>query len=68
MSNLLRITWVKSDVGYNENQKRTIRSLGFHHLNQTIEHEDTRPIRGMIVAVRHLVKVEEVKGNIDKAK
>ena len=55
----LRITWIKSGIGYSRDQKRTLRALGFRRLNQTIEHDDTAPIRGMILKVRHLVKVEE---------
>lgn len=56
----LRITWIKSSIGYKEDQKRTIKALGFHRLNQLIEQEDTPVIRGMIAKVKHLVKVEEV--------
>ena len=55
----LRITWVKSSIGYERSQKRTLKALGFHRLNQSIIHEDSSPIRGMINKVRHLVKVEE---------
>lgn len=55
----LRITYSKSAIGYNEKQKATIRALGFKKLYQTIEHEDTPVVRGMIHAVRHLVTVEE---------
>ncbi len=55
----LRITWVKSGIGYNEVQKRTLKALGFHRLNQSVTHDDCRPIRGMINKVKHLVKVEE---------
>lgn len=55
----LRITWVKSSIGYNETQKRTITALGFHRLNQSVVHQDSMAIRGMINKVRHLVKVEE---------
>ena len=55
----LRITWVKSDIGYAEVQKKTLKSLGFHRLNQSITHNDSLAIRGMINKVRHLVKVEE---------
>ena len=58
----LRITWVKSGIGYEKSQKRTLTSLGFHRLNQSVVHEDSRPIRGMINKVRHLVKVEEESG------
>lgn len=55
----LRITWKKSAIGYGEDQKRTLRALGLRRLNQTVEHDDSRSIRGMITAVRHLVRVEE---------
>jgi large subunit ribosomal protein L30 len=55
----LRITWKKSGIGYSRDQRRTIKALGFHRLNQTIEHDDSPSIRGMIMKVRHLVGVEE---------
>ena len=54
----LRIIWVKSSIGYNETQKRTLAALGFHRLNQSVVHDDSMSIRGMITKVRHLVKVE----------
>ena len=60
MAERLRITWVKSGIGYAKDQKATIRALGLHRLNQTVEHDDTRPIRGMAHKVAHLVAVEEV--------
>ena len=55
----LTITWVKSGIGYREGQKRTLKALGFRRLNQSISHNDSASIRGMINKVRHLVKVEE---------
>jgi len=55
----LRITWVKSGIGYNESQRRTLATLGFHRLNQSVVRDDSMPLRGMINKVRHLVKVEE---------
>ncbi|MBP8002193.1 MAG: 50S ribosomal protein L30 [Chloroflexi bacterium] len=57
----LRITYSKSAIGYKEDQKRTIKALGFRKLNQTVELDDTPAIRGMIHKVNHLVTVEEVK-------
>lgn len=56
----IRITWVKSGIGYAEDQKRTLKSLGFRRLNQSVVHSDSGSVRGMIIKVRHLVKVEEV--------
>ncbi|HID85939.1 MAG TPA: 50S ribosomal protein L30 [Anaerolineae bacterium] len=58
----LRITWVKSAIGYSKRQKATIRALGLHRLGDVVEHQDTPPIRGMIHKVSHLVKVEEIGG------
>jgi len=54
----LNITWIKSGIGYKEDQKRTLKALGFRRLNQSVTHEDSSSIRGMIQKVRHLVKVE----------
>lgn len=57
----LRITWVKSGIGYPDDQKLTLKALGFRHLHQTVEHEDKPSIRGMITKVRHLVRYEAVR-------
>jgi large subunit ribosomal protein L30 len=53
------VTWVKSGIGYKEDQKLTLKALGFKRLNGTVIHDDSAAIRGMINKVRHLVKVEE---------
>ncbi len=55
----LCITWVKSGIGYAEDQRRTLKALGFRRLNQSVTHDDSPSIRGMINKVKHLVKVEE---------
>ena len=55
----LYISWIKSGIGYSADQKRTLKALGFHRLNQSVTHNDSASIRGMINKVRHLVKVEE---------
>jgi large subunit ribosomal protein L30 len=55
----IRVTWIKSFIGYEESQRRTIRALGLHRLNHSVVHEDTNSVRGMVNKVRHLVKVEE---------
>lgn len=59
MAKKLRITYVKSAIGYSKRQKGTIEALGFRKLYQTVEHQDTPIIRGMIDRVSHLVEVEE---------
>jgi len=53
------ITWRKSAIGYNRDQKDTIRRLGLRRLNQTVSHEDSPALRGMIYKVQHLVAVRE---------
>lgn len=55
----LRITLVRSPIGYNIKQKRTVRALGLRKINQTVEQPDVPEIRGMITKVQHLVTVEE---------
>lgn len=55
----LRITWVKSGIGYNKGQKRTLKALGFRRLNQSVTRDDSASVRGMINKIRHLVKVAE---------
>ena len=55
----LRITWVKSGIGYAEVQKRTLKALGLNRLNQSVTHTDCASVRGMINKVKHLIKVEE---------
>jgi large subunit ribosomal protein L30 len=57
----LRITWVKSAIGYSKRQKATIRALGLRRLNQVVEQRDTPVIRGMVNKVRHLIEVEEIE-------
>ena len=56
---ILRITLVKSPIGYTQRQKNTVRALGLRRLNQTVEHDDTPVIRGMVFKISHLIKVEE---------
>ncbi len=55
---MLTLTLVKSPIGYSERQKGTVRALGLRRMNQTVTHEDTPVIRGMIDKVSHLVSVQ----------
>jgi large subunit ribosomal protein L30 len=59
---VLRITLVRSPIGYAERQKKTVRALGLRRMNQTVEHADTAQIRGMIAKIPHLLRVEEQAG------
>ncbi len=56
----LRITQVRSAIRRPGTQKRVIEALGLRKLNQTVEHNDSPTIRGMVHKVQHLVTVEEV--------
>jgi large subunit ribosomal protein L30 len=58
----IRITWIKSAIGYEERQRKTLKTLGFHRLNESVVREDSNSVRGMINRVRHLVRVEEELG------
>ncbi|UCH64033.1 MAG: 50S ribosomal protein L30 [Fidelibacterota bacterium] len=55
----IKITQVKSGIGYPQRTKDTLKALGIRRMNQTVEKSDHPSIRGMITRVRHLVKVEE---------
>ena len=55
----LKLTWVKSSIGYSQRQKETVRALGLRKLGQSVEHDDTPVIRGMVHKVAHLVVIEE---------
>jgi large subunit ribosomal protein L30 len=55
----VRVTLVKSPIGYNEVQKRTVKALGLRRMHQTVEINDSPAVRGMITKVIHLLKVEE---------
>ena len=55
----LRVRWVRSEIGHNAGARGTIRALGLHRLNQTVEIADTPVNRGMIRRVAFLLEVEE---------
>jgi len=56
----LKVTYVRSVIGQKPDQERTVQALGLRRLHQTVEHEDSPQLRGMVHKVRHLVKVEEM--------
>ena len=57
----LKITQVRSQIGTTAQQRKNLAALGLRKINQTVEHDDSVIIKGMIERVKHLVKVEEVK-------
>ena len=55
----IRVTLVRSPIGYRKDQKETVFALGLHRMHQTVEHKDTPALRGMLTKVIHLLKIEE---------
>lgn len=56
----ITVTLKKSVIGYPQDQRGTVAGLGLRKLRQTVEHEDTATIRGMINKISHLVEVSEI--------
>jgi large subunit ribosomal protein L30 len=54
----VRVTWVKSSIGFDRRQRSTLKGLGLRRLHQTVEVPDQPAVRGMIAKVLHLVRVE----------
>ena len=57
----IKITQIKSKIGASKRQKLNLESLGLRKMHQTVEHEASAQILGMVNKVQHPVKVEEVK-------
>jgi large subunit ribosomal protein L30 len=55
----IKVTLVRSPIGYTKDQKETAKALGLRRLHQTVEHKDTPALRGMVRKIIHLVQVEE---------
>lgn len=56
----LRITQVKSSIGYKKDQLATLKSLGLGKIGKSVEQVDNPSVQGMIFKVKHLVKVENI--------
>jgi len=56
----LRVTQIKSSIGFKADQGKTLRALGLGKIGRTVEQVDNDAVRGMIFKVKHLVKVEEI--------
>jgi large subunit ribosomal protein L30 len=56
---VIRITLVKSPIGYSKRHKATVKALGLHRMHQTVEQVDSPVLRGMLYQVAHLVELEE---------
>lgn len=56
----IKVTQVKSQIGRLKNQKRTLEALGLRKINQSVEHEATPSVIGMLNKVKHLVSIQEI--------
>jgi large subunit ribosomal protein L30 len=56
---MVKLTLVKSSIGYTKRTKATVRALGLRRINYSVTHKDTPTVRGMIDKVSHLIKIEE---------
>ncbi|MGC2398602.1 MAG: 50S ribosomal protein L30 [Acidobacteriaceae bacterium] len=54
---MMRLEYYRSAISTPEKHKRVIKGLGFTHLNQVVEREDTPSVRGMVNTVPHLVRI-----------
>ena len=57
----IRITQIRSKIGSNHRQKRTLEALGLKRINDSVETESTPQIAGMLDKVRHLLRIEQIK-------
>ena len=57
----INITQVRSRIGATDKQKKNLDALGLKKMNQTVQHEDSPIIKGMITKVNHLVSVAPAK-------
>ena len=60
MAKKIKITQIKSSIGYNKKTKATVKALGLKRLNSSVVLNDNDALRGMINKVNHLVKIEEL--------
>ena len=56
----LKITLVRSPIGFNKTQGKTVEGMGLRRIRHTVELLDTPATRGMLLKVRHLVAVTEL--------
>lgn len=61
MVKMLQITLVRSPIGYNQRQKRTVRALGLRRMQQAVVRPDNPAVRGMVASIPHLVRVDEIE-------
>ena len=58
-SKMLKVTQIRSGIGFDKKQSLALRGLGLRRIRHTVQVEDTKSVRGLILKVRHLVNVDE---------
>ena len=59
--NKIKITQIKSAIGYRKQAKDTLKALGIKKMNDSVIKVNSAAISGMVVSISHLLKVEDVK-------
>jgi large subunit ribosomal protein L30 len=67
-SKSMKVTQIRSGIGFDKKQSLALRGLGLRRLNHTVEVEDTPSTRGLVLKVRHLVKVESAGAETARGK
>ena len=57
----IRVTLVRSAIGFSKKHKGTVKALGLNRLNKSVVHDETPAIKGMLYKVNHLVEIEQVE-------
>ena len=60
----LKVTQVRSSIGTKPKHRGTLRALGLRRIGQTVEHEDSPQLRGMLRIVASMVSVEELRNDV----
>ncbi len=55
----MKLTQIRSGIGFDKKQSVALRSLGLRRIGHTVEVEDTPSTRGLVLKVRHLIRVED---------
>ena len=61
MKKRLKVTQLRSGIGFDRKQSLALKGLGLRRIRHTVEVEDTPAVRGLILKVRHLVQVDEAR-------
>ena len=61
----VRLTLIKSPIGYKGDQRDTVKALGLHRMLSVVEKDDSPTLRGMVHKVQHLVRLEQLQADTE---